>query len=481
MNFNLILSILTALSIVGCGSGSGSSQDSSDPNTVYKVSVSVADVSSLLAVGGTLFTVKDGAGDTVAAAGLPRVWNTYCQNATNELQFFVKGGQAPLPSIVNISKPNDDFHTGYGYTDETGIYAYDLAQGNAFRVSGQLDNGKVAWQTANFPCAFDKYSYGDFEYDQEYNPSSNSYIIACPKSGSACEKVAIAPGTYVYSYAPGVDSVLAITNYGDVLRYAKDSGWKRALRTGNTYTFPSTAVPMPTQPTVRQFYSSLILGNITLLGQWPDGQLYAYDGVSLSPWFGDRPKPQGEWGLEAQSMALYCGDLYVGYWPRGDLWKKSDGKWSFVDRFFTAPISRSPFVPYEPDYTQPYSTSFYGQRITALSNYGDSLYAFTSNLRQWYPSVDYSLVMSPAMAKEYGSVHRITNSSCGTGFVSKAENSQVLDFEITKDYLTVSSKSRQILKVKNASGFVPSNGDNLIIGDGIFGSNAKNLIQVKAN
>lgn len=479
MNAKLILSILTALLLVGCGSGSGSSQSSSDSETVYRVSVSVPDVSSLLAVGGTLFTVKDNTGGTVAAAGLPRVWNTYCQNASNELQFFVKTKAAGMPIIENLSKPNASFRSGYGYTDENGVAAINLALGDGYKLV-QGANGENSYQPlSSAPCSFNKFSYGEYDYSEEYNETSNGYILACSKRRAGCQRIAIAPGTFVYSYAPGGNSVLAITNLGDVLRHTEEHGWRRAVREGNNYSFPlDYTPPMPTEPTITQFYSSIVMENMTILGQWPDGQLYAYDGTTMSPWFQDRVKPQNEWGLEAQSLALYCGDLFVGYWPRGEVWKRSDGKWSFFSRFFSEPIVRTPFVPYYPDYTNPVSPAFYGQRVTAISNFGESIYFFTSNLRQWYEGIDYSSVMSASLVKEYGEIHKFTNGSCGTTFIPKNKSSQTLDFEITKSKLRISSGGVTIFEADNTSGVVPSEMDILIPGEGVFGNQAKNIVKV---
>lgn len=79
------------------------------------------------------------------------------------------------------------------------------------------------------------------------------------------------------------------------------------------------------------------------------------------------------------------GDLFVGYWPRGEIWRRhrTTGKWSLAVRLFHHPVSKEPLVPYSNREADGKSWAFYGQRVSALVPFGDSLYAATSNLGGW--------------------------------------------------------------------------------------------------
>jgi hypothetical protein len=118
-------------------------------------------------------------------------------------------------------------------------------------------------------------------------------------------------------------------------------------------------------------------------------------------------------GYEAQSMAEYCGDLFVGYWPKGDVWSWDhlNEKWSLFHRFFTESPEES-FIPHSnrpPDYLD---SSFFGQRITALVPFDDALYVITSNLNNWSTSEKAEEIIGKSLATEYGAILKITRYGC---------------------------------------------------------------------
>jgi hypothetical protein len=155
----------------------------------------------------------------------------------------------------------------------------------------------------------------------------------------------------------------------------------------------------------------------TLIGEWPTGRLYEFDGEVLRPFnIVQPPFATGErLGYEAQSMAEYCGDLFVGYWPRGEIWRRdrSTGKWSLAVRLFSHPIETEPVIPYFDRPSDGLHSAFYGQRVTALIPLGYSLYAASSNLNLW-PTGYEPEIITQDQAAEYGALYRLTIPGCET-------------------------------------------------------------------
>jgi hypothetical protein len=232
-------------------------------------------------------------------------------------------------------------------------------------------------------------------------------ISAC--RDNACESIDIFEGTFPYVYAAARQSVLVGTNYGDVLLF-KDSTWCRmAVDEAGVYRCPKdTVLPAKTQPS-NQFYSSLTLQGKTLVGEYPTGLLYEFDGSSL--FLADMPQPEHlPRDAESQSIAFYCGDIYVGYWPSGEVLRFDGKKWHEPIRLFSKSFSGT--YPHQREAEEaglPYN--FFGRRAQALVPYQDSLYAAASSKSAWY-------VDTPAEigedANEYGVVHRIWKPGCST-------------------------------------------------------------------
>jgi len=174
---------------------------------------------------------------------------------------------------------------------------------------------------------------------------------------------------------------------------------------------------MVTQPRAIQFYSSIHYKGHTLLGEWPTGSVYEFDGETLAPsavWTPPQFLSREMLGYEAQTMAEYCGDLFVGFWPRGEIWRFDghDQVWKYFKRLFTDTTPEQ-FIPYfsrEPDNL---NSAFFGQRVTALVPYQDGLYATTSSLTVWSPDIRPTFLNSDQL-DEYGSIYKIYREGCQT-------------------------------------------------------------------
>lgn len=159
-----------------------------------------------------------------------------------------------------------------------------------------------------------------------------------------------------------------------------------------------------------------------MLGEWPTGRLYEFDGKNLFPSEMTPPtieaKAKLKLGYEAQSMAEYCGDLFVGYWPKGELWRydNQSASWSLFQRFFSDEGGEE-FIPYSNREDTALDSAFFGQRITALVPFNQSLYVVTSNLREWKTSQIIPDTITEDKVNEYGRVYKITRYGCISSYL----------------------------------------------------------------
>ena len=137
-------------------------------------------------------------------------------------------------------------------------------------------------------------------------------------------------------------------------------------------------------PTVSyQIYSGLNYRDKLLLGHYPTGEIYEYAGDQLVLKRGWPPVMPGvsRNAREAQTLAIYNGELYVGVWPWGEVWRYDGSDWHFVQRVFTHPaITDAVTHPYEAETKQADTVyNLWGQRVTGLVPYQGSLIITTSS------------------------------------------------------------------------------------------------------
>lgn len=82
------------------------------------------------------------------------------------------------------------------------------------------------------------------------------------------------------------------------------------------YSCTNPELPILSVPRAIQFYSSINYQGRVLLGEWPTGRLYEFDGVELKPSNMTPPEiaklSDKRLGYEAQTMAEYCGICLSG-------------------------------------------------------------------------------------------------------------------------------------------------------------------------
>ncbi|UHG99209.1 hypothetical protein [Pseudomonas sp. 7-41] len=342
-------------------------------------------------------------------------WQTYSQSAPGGTHKFIENNKSF--SIKKLKKPSKDFHTGYAFVSGGNLYFEDRGNSISYKRNwlGIYNTSKIASDNA---YKTDSYI---FDYD-----SYAGTISACPLLGDgACPTIDFLKGTYPYVYAKKKDSLLSITNYGEALLF-KDGKWCRMSMHDDIYSCASSELPVLSAPRGIQFYSSINYQGRVLLGEWPTGRLYEFDGAELKPSDMTPPKiaelSDKRMGYEAQTMASYCGDLFVGYWPKGEVWRydHAAGKWEFFNRFFSVEEDE-PFIPhsYRPD--DDLNPAFFGQRITAMVPFKGSLYVTTSNLRSWTAADTALSKISPAKADEYGAIYKVTKPGCSTSYASNLQ------------------------------------------------------------
>lgn len=329
-----------------------------------------------------------------------RYWQTYRGSAAGVHQWIESD---EMFSVERLPEVGPGFRSGYAYIADGNLVMRNIATLEEF----VWRDGAFVGRQFNASAPTFKTETHTFQWSQ-----AASAVLAC--SAQSCERVEIQAGSFVYAYARKDDAVLAATNLGEVLLF-RGGTWCRMSRQGETYRCAASA--MVTAPTGVQFYSSIEYRGKVLVGEWPTGRLYEFNGSELFPSTMTPPKfASGDpIGYEAQAIAEYCGDLFVGYWPDGEIYRfdHKTGEWSFFQRLFTA-TGGEPFIPYSNRPLDGLDRSFYGQRVTALVPYGDSLYAVTSNLREWTPDVQSAL--TSAQQAEYGAVYRIKRPGCQTKY-----------------------------------------------------------------
>lgn len=337
-------------------------------------------------------------------------WQSYAQSYTEGIHRFIEGDYEY--KIKKIQPPTKNFRSGYAFLHEGRLYFEDRG---TFAKYQRSNNGK--YKKVKLP---DYRGYKASGYEFSFDIKEGVYS-ACSLSGNReCKSISVKTGTFPYVYASKGDAVISITNYGDALLF-NGSAWCRMSMKDDVYSCPATEAPPLSEPLKIQFYSSIVYQGKVLVGEWPSGRLYEFDGAELKPSDMTPPKiaelSEQRLGYEAQTMAEYCGDLFVGYWPKGEVWQYDHlaREWRYFKRFFSA-VDGEPFIPYANREEDNLDSAFFGQRVTAMVPFEDSLYVTTSNLRSWKSSDAAPATIDPAKVAEYGAIYKVTRHGCRSSY-----------------------------------------------------------------
>lgn len=324
-------------------------------------------------------------------------WQTYCSIPPTQNDDTIGDGELSIERVPVMGSPNRTLHLFGSGSD---MRVRDLISARQWA----LDGGRFV-EVEPVPCA--DFSAGGYTF-----PYDEGKVHAC--KGGDCKTIEIAENTWVYAYAAAGDGVIALTNFGEGLLF-RDGRWCRMRLTfRNVYRCDRRLESPLLEPNGLQFYSSVRWNNRTLVGEFPSGRLYVFNGRTLAP---NGPRPpfitRRKVGYEAQSMTVYCGNLYVGYWPTGEIWQLSgaSGHWTQVAQLFPDSGRTDSLIPYQDRPPDDLPTNFFGRRVTSLVTADNALFASTSNYRGWHFGLETSVV-EPDVAELYGAVFRIEDSDC---------------------------------------------------------------------
>jgi hypothetical protein len=393
---------------------------------------------------GTLFEARDAHGKVVAGAGFLGDYNTQDRGDRRLLHAYVKVPEAEQFALEPLPRPAEDAGTylfGFGnrlFAKGRGGVDAKLRVWNPERGEWEVDEATIPFSVAVADGTLaatqqqvtfegqplvdavavggrlaEPYYAGGVLVLRNYDPAASpprNELVACdwrpggpaPDWDSAKRQPLSTPTQFIYAYGQLGGQILAVSNAGGVFALA-DGEW-RVLR--------------ESVPTVSyQVYSMLNFRESLLLGHYPSGEVLEFDGHDLRQLFGWPPVMPGvrREAREAQTLAIYGGDVYAGVWPWGEIWRHNPNEhgWQFLGRMFTHPAPTDTTThPYENE-TRAIDPVLnrWGQRVTSLVPWGDSLYISTSAKSSAPYEAKFDFLAGDKW-REYGAVYRHRRPGC---------------------------------------------------------------------
>jgi len=459
---------------------------------------------------GSLFEVPTVDG-SVIGAGFQGVYNTYHRTDRHVLQFFMRPGSGPR-SFETQTLPRS--------TDLAGTYLFDLdgavfsssedvrrwdvssqdwvADPSDARERMRLGSSLLSFSGGSATCdgvpllsAPDKGLYHHFFYAHGHLFFYHTYwaqqsearlhttdgegfskLYACPWSPDSGRvdltkaRVITLPvvGEVPFSYGQYKQEVLTCSNIGGVYVFDGES-WR--------------TIVAPDIDTSYQVYSMINFYDRLLLAQYPTGQLFEYAGTEVSLISGWPPVMAGAstQAREAQTLAIYGGELYVGVWPWGELWRLNpdSSEWIFVRRMMSQPpVTDTTNHPYEQEAAAAGLVfNQWGQRVTSLVPNGAGMFISTSAKAPtlWEPAFDF---VGDEKWKEYGTVTCLTVPDVISTPIHWTEGETHLEFIIDQETMSIQQDDRLLAEVAIESSSVTGPevvvAQSLTWGRGIFGA-----------
>lgn len=431
---------------------------------------------------GSLFEVKSQDGALVFGAGFPNQYNTRFRGDRHQVEFFIRPTRGDRTfNTEKLPRPNNHCGTylysrdGVIYSTYQGHKAWDADKaawqdvtaaggtGETMRVGDgllQFGNSTVKYNGTTILEPPKKGSYQLFFYanghlcfyhvnrnDGSYRAYENdedgySKLYACPWSpGDGAVDVSKAivmtlpvVGETTFAWGQLGDQNVTGSNIGGFYIF-KSGNWRKLLD--------------PNLKVSYQLYSSMIYKDRLLMGQYPTGRVFAYNGRQIRDQAGWPPKLDGVSGSarEAQTTTIYGGEVLVGVWPWGELWRFNPDtrKWAFMQRMFDHPqITDKITHPYDVENSGNLPGNQWGQRVTSLVPSGSDLFVSTS--AKWpceWDKEKFSF-LAPDKWKSYGSVYRISMPG-HLGAVTKwTDGTTTLQFSIVGNVVTISQDGAEI-------------------------------------
>ena len=396
---------------------------------------------------GSLFEATSNDGSLVVGAGFQNAYNTRYRADRHAIQFFIRptNGQRDM-TTEELLRPTENLTGAYLYERDGTVYStygglqswnaktrtwHRAEESGGTQETMRVGNGtlvfgdsKVSWNGRTILEPPSEGSYQLFFYangnlcfyhvnrrDGPYRLYKNdedgfSRLYACPWT-PAEEEVDLSKavvlrlpvvGETTFAWGQLRDQIVTGSNIGGFYVF-EDGAWRMLLE-------PNTRVSY-------QLYSTLAFHDRLLMGQYPTGRVFEYDGKKITDQQGWPPVLEGvsDRAREAQTTAIYGGDLMVGVWPWGEVWRyNADSRgWTFMRRMFAQPALSSNIVhPYDVENRDNSPQNLWGQRVTSLVPSGSNLFISTSAKSpfEWEP--EKYLFLAPDKWKSYGKVYRAT-------------------------------------------------------------------------
>ena len=174
---------------------------------------------------------------------------------------------------------------------------------------------------------------------------------------------------------------------------------------------------------------------------------------------------------------IYGGDLFVGVWPWGELWRYNPDsrKWTFMRRMFDHPdLSRKITHPYDVENRGNPVGNQVGQRVTSLIPSGPDLFIATS--AKW--PCDWDAEKFPFLArdkwKSYGTVYRMTMPGHLGAVTEWTDGPTTIEFTISGSEITIAQDGKRLAATTLTGPLAErlsalSKLKNINWGDGIYG------------
>jgi putative membrane-bound dehydrogenase-like protein len=453
---------------------------------------------------GTLFEARDQDGRRLAGAGFLGAYNTYSRNERELVHFFVETGDnaprftpEPLPRVntdagVYLSDQGGELRARSRGGADSVVKVWDQASGKWLvdqtpdathvRVAGKtltITPGNASYAGREILTVGESktrlgesyYAGGRLIFRQhaaDASPPVNR-LVACdwtpadPRATPLNESLSIelrTPREFVYAYGQLDHEVIAATNTGGIYTLS-DGEWRCFLE-------PDTQVSF-------QVYAIVNYRDRLLLGHYPTGELYEYDGNTLRLLANWPPTPRAvrKQAREAQTLTIYGGDLYCGVWPWAEVWRydESASQWSLRGRLFDHPPPTTETThPYEKETSALGAVlNRWGQRVTSMVPLGDALYLSTSakNSAPWEPRFAF---LDQEKQLDYGKVYRYRQSGALAAPLTWMNGRTHLEFRFGGDRMRIFQDHTEIAstRLRPPIGVAPKTID-VTWGDGIFG------------
>jgi hypothetical protein len=459
---------------------------------------------------GSLFEATSDNASLVLGAGFQNGYNTRYRADRHAVQFFIRpaSGKRELKT-EELPRSNNELtgsylfgRDGLVYSAYGGTKTWD-SKSRAWRVSGtahetmRVGNGTLTFVGSK--VTFDGRTILD-------SPGEGSYQLFFYAHGHLCFYHVTRRGKPYRHYVsdedgfsrlyacpwtpkqPRVDLSAAVTLRLPVVGETTFAWGQlgRQIVTGSNiggfYVFEGGAWRTVREPTLGrsyQLYSTLAFHDRLLMGQYPTGRVFEYDGKKISDQDGWPPVLSGvsRSAREAQTTVIYGGDLFVGVWPWAEVWRYNPDsrRWAFMSRMFKHPVLSDKIThPYEVENKDHPVQNLWGQRVTSLVPNGADLFISTSSkgVDKWLP--EKFPFLAPEKWKSYGKVYRATMPGHLAAPAKWTDGLTTIEFIIRGTEITIQQDGKRLATTTLTGSLADQLGKvkglgNVKWGDGIYG------------